>query len=125
MNTKIKLTHEGQEYILEFNRMTIKMLEGTGFKLEEFLDKPMTNIELAFTAAFVKNHPNTKQNVIDNIYAECKNKNALIATLSKMINECYESLLVEPKDDDSGKIQWEIVDTTPIKTKKEKVENQE
>ena len=41
-----------------------------------------------------------------------------------MINECYDALLVDP-DDNSGKAQWEIVDTTPIKSKKETVESQE
>ena len=55
MNTKIKLTYEGKEYILEFNRMSIKLLENTGFKIDEFLEKPMTNIDLAFTAAFIRN----------------------------------------------------------------------
>lgn len=124
MNTKIKLTYEGQEYVLEFNRMSIKMLENTGFKVDEFLAKPMTNIELAFTAAFIKNHPGVSQTTVDNIYNNCPDKNGLIATLSKMINECYESLLVEPNGDDSGKAQWEIVDSTPVKSKKETVESQ-
>ena len=124
MNTKIKLTYEGKEYILEFNRMSIKLLENTGFKIDEFLEKPMTNIDLAFTAAFIKNHPKIAQSTIDAIYKECPDKNGLIAALSNMINECYDALLVDP-DDNSGKAQWEIVDTTPIKSKKETVESQE
>ena len=117
MNTKINLTYKGEDYTLEFNRMTIKMLEKTGFKYEEFLEQPMTNIELAFTAAFVKNHPKIKQNIIDEIFNNCPNKNDLIATISTMINECYESLLAEPEEDASGNASWEVVSSTPIMKK--------
>ena len=55
MNKQIKLTYDGVDYILEFDRMSIKMLENAGFNYSEFLDKPMTNVELAFTGAFIKN----------------------------------------------------------------------
>ena len=71
MNTKINLTYKGEKYCLEFNRETVKLLEKNGFKLEEFLEQPMSNIELVFTASFVKNHPKTKQIVIDEIYKKC------------------------------------------------------
>lgn len=120
MNTKINLTYKDQSYTLEYNRMSVKMLEKTGFKYEEFLEQPMTNIELAFTAAFIKNHPKVNQTVIDEIFASCPNKNQLIATLSTMINECYEALLAEPEDN-SGNVSWETVGLTPS-TKKEKTQ---
>lgn len=119
MNTTINLTYNDEKFTLEFDRTTIKMLEKAGFKYEEFLEKPMTNIELAFTAAFIKNHPNTKQTTIDEIFEGCKDKNKLIAVISKMINDCYESLLSEPEDD-SKNVQWEVMDLTPAK--KEKVQ---
>ena len=114
MNTQIKITHNGDEYVLEFDRYTIKMLEKAGFNYSEFLDKPMTNIELAFTAAFIKNHPNVKQITIDEIYQETKDKTKLVAVLTKMINDFYDSLLADP-DDDSGNTTWEVVDLTPQK----------
>lgn len=117
MNTFIKITHDGEEYKLEFDRATIKMLEGAGFNYQEFLEKPMTNIELAFTAAFVKNHPKTKQTVIDEIYKEAKDKTGLIAAISKMISDFYDSLLADP-DDDLGNVTWELVDLAPKKKEK-------
>lgn len=118
MNTKINLTYEGETYTLEFDRMTIKLLEGTGFQYEEFMAKPMTNVDLAFTAAFVKHHPNISQTTIEAIYRSCPNKDKLIGTISKMINECYDSLLSEPDKDESKKVMWETVDSTPIKKEK-------
>ena len=119
MNTQINLTYNGETYTLEFDRMSIKMLEQAGFKYEEFLDKPMTNIELAFTAAFIKNHPKVKQSIIDEIYEECPKKTELVATLTKMINDFYDSLLSDPEDN-SGNVTWEMVDLTPQSSKKSK-----
>ncbi len=117
MNNQIKITHNGVEYTLEYDRTVIKMLERAGFKYEEFLEKPTTNIELAFTAAFVKNHPKTKQTEIDEIYEELPNKTEFIAALGKMISDFYDALLAEPEDN-SGNTKWEIVDLTPKKKEK-------
>lgn len=119
MNKQINITHNGETYTLEFTRTTVKMLEQNGFKYEEFLDKPMSNVELAFTAAFIKNHPKIQQITIDEIYDSCKDKDKLIASLKVMIDDCYESLLRDPEDD-SGNTTWEMVDLTP----KKKVTNQ-
>ena len=114
MNTKIKLTHNGQEYILEYDRMSVKLLESSGFVLDEFLEKPMSNIELAFTAAFVKNHKKTSQTTIDEIFAGLKDKTGLITMLSKMIRETYDALLEDGSDE--GNVEWEVVDLSPKKS---------
>lgn len=118
MNTKINLAYRGETYTLEYDRMSVKLLEEHGFKLEEFLDKPMSNIELAFSGAFIKNHKKTKQTTIDEIYKKLKGKKELIEQLQKMISECYESLLEEPEEDDEGNATWEVVDLSPKKSQK-------
>ncbi len=116
MNTKINLTYKGVPYTLEYDRMSIKALEANGLSVEDFLAKPMSNIELAFAGAFIKHHRKTKQTLIDEIFAKCKNKDKLIETLVIMIQESYESLFAEPTDeDDEGNADWEIVDLTPAK----------
>lgn len=118
MNTKINLTYKGESYTLEYNRMTVKMLEASGFVLEEFLEKPMSNIELAFAGAFVKNHKKVNQSIIDEIFNKTKDKKGLIACLQRMITECYDSLLDEPEDGDEGNATWEVVDLSPKKSQK-------
>lgn len=118
MNTKINLTFKGEKYTLEYNRMAVKLLEQSGFKLEEFLDKPMSNIELAFSGAFFKNHSKIAQTVIDDIYSHLKNKKGLVIQLQKMITECYDSLLEEPEDGDEGNATWEVVDLSPKTSQK-------
>lgn len=118
MNTKINLTYKGETYTLEYNRIAVKMLEASGFVLEEFLEKPMSNIELAFAGAFVKNHKKVNQTIIDEIYNKTKGKKELLVCLQKMITECYESLLDEPEEDDEGNATWEVVDLSPTTSQK-------
>ena len=116
MNTKINLTYKDEKYCLEFNREIVKLLEKNGFKIEEFLEKPMNNIELVFTAAFVKNHAKIKQTLVDEIYKNCPDKTKLMVTLQQMIEECYDSLFAEPSGDE-GNATWEVVDLSPKKNK--------
>lgn len=112
MNKQIKLTHNDVEYILEFDRMTIKMLESAGFVLEDFMSKPITNIDLVFSAAFIKHHKNITQETVDEIFDGCDNIELLIGNLTSMIRDCYESLL---SSDKKGNVTWEMVDLTPKK----------
>lgn len=120
MNTRLNLTHDGVSYTLEYDRNSVKLLESCGFQLEEFLKKPITNIELAFTGSFLKNHKKTNQIVIDEILEACPSKNELVKTLTKMIDECYSSLLEEPSKELEGKVTWEVVDLSPVESKDKK-----
>ena len=114
MNTKINLTYKDVPYVLEYDRMSIKTLEANGFVVEEFLKKPMSNIELAFAGAFIKHHRKTKQQIIDEIYSKCPNKEDLVHALVTMIQETYNSLFDDPEDD-AGNAKWEVVDLSPKK----------
>lgn len=120
MNTKVELEYEGQNYTLEYDRNGIKMLESKGFNVDEFLQKPMTNVELVFQGAFLKNHANTKLGTIDEIFKQCPDKSELVGILHKMITDSYASLLDEPGDDEPKKVQWKTVDLTPKKESKTK-----
>lgn len=120
MNTKIEITYKDEKYTLEYSRSAVKILEANGFRADEFLDKPMTNIELAFQCAFIKNHPKVQMTTIDEILKSCPNKNELVVTLKKMIDETYDSLLAEPEktDGDSGNVVWKTVDLSPKTSQK-------
>lgn len=120
MNTKIELEYQGVKYTLEYSRAAIKVLEQNGFRIDEFLEKPMTNIELAFQCAFIKNHPKVQVATIQEILNSCPNKDNLIVTLKQMIDETYESLLAEPEkqEDAVGNVVWKTVDLSPKKSSK-------
>jgi len=117
MNTKINLTYKDVPYTLEYDRMVIKTMEANGFVVDEFINKPMSNIDLAFAGAFLKHHRKTNQATIDEIYAKCKDKKKLVETLVTMIQETYEALFDEPEGDE-GNATWEVVDLSPKKSQK-------
>ena len=117
MNTKIKLTYKDVPYVLEFDRMSIKTLEANGFSVEEFIKKPMLNIELAFAGSFIKNHRKTKQTIIDEIFSRTKDKEKLVETLVLKIEETYTALFDETEGDE-GNAEWEVVDLSPKKDQK-------
>lgn len=112
MNTKINLTYKDVSYTLEYDRATVKLLEAHDFDINEFLKKPMSNIDLVFAGAFIKNHRKVSQNIIDEIYKSCPKKEDLVNQLVKMINETYEALFDEPSDDE-GNVTWEVIDLSP------------
>lgn len=116
MNTKINLTYNGEQYTLEYNRMSVKMLENNGFDLDEFAKKPMMNIEMVFAGSFIKNHRKTNQTTIDAIFKSCPDKDGLVTQLITMIRETYESLMAEPEDSEQGNVSWEVVGLKPKKS---------
>lgn len=118
MNTKITLTYKGVPYTLEYDRMSVKTIEANGFDINEFMAKPLNNIELAFAGAFIKNHRKIKQRLINEIYEKCPKKEELIQAIVQMIQETYEALFEDAEPDDEGNASWEIVDMTPKSTKK-------
>ena len=115
MNTKINLTYKGVPYTLEYDRMSIKLLEQNGFSVNEFLEKPLSNIEMAFQGAFIKNHRKIKPELTEEIYSQCKDKDKLITAIVTMIQETYEAFFEEPEGDE-GNAEWEVVNLSPKKT---------
>ena len=107
MSKQIEFKYQDKDYCLEYNRDAIKIMEKQGFKLQEYIDKPMTMIDLAFQGAFLKNHRDIKLNVINDIYNSLGDKTKLISTLLEMISETYEDLYSDNKDEKN--IEWKIV----------------
>lgn len=111
MNTKIKFTKNDKEYVLEYTRETVQILEKMGFDINELPNKPMTMLPLAFKGLFFKNHRFVKEKEIDEIYAQFKDRKKLIETISLMLTETYNTLQenVDEEGNDKGNIDWEIV----------------
>ena len=107
--SKINLTYEKKEYVLEYNRQSVKTMESQGFVLEELTTKPMTMIPLLFAGAFIKNHSGkdgVKRKVIDEIFEEIGDKTALMEALMEM----YADTLASLTDGNSeGNVTWAMV----------------
>lgn len=110
VSKQIKLTYEGKDYVLEYNRASVREMENRGFVASEMGNKPATMLPIAFEGAFIKNHRFVKSETVEEIFSHIKDKSKLISQLSNMIVECYNSLMNdEVEADDKGNALWEIV----------------
>lgn len=103
--SKIVLNHNKKEYVLEYNRQSVKMMEGQGFVLDEITTKPVTMIPLLFQGAFLKNCKGTKRAVIDEIFDGIGNKSDLMSALIEMYADTLSSLT---DDVEEGNVTWEL-----------------
>lgn len=96
--SKINLTYDKKEYVLEYSRQSVKTMEGQGFILEELTAKPMTMIPLLFQGAFIKHHRGMKRNLMDEIFDNIGDKTGLMEALMEM----YADTLATLTENNSG-----------------------
>ncbi len=106
MAKQIKVTHNGEQYTLEYTRKTIEAMERGGFSISNVQTKPMSTLPALFAGAFLAHHRNVMQNKIDKIFAAQKNKEQLVEKLAEMYNEPIVSLLDDPEENE-GNAEWE------------------
>lgn len=102
---KITLAHNKKEYVLEYNRQSVKMMEGQGFVLDEITSKPMTMIPLLFQGAFIKNCKGTKRAVVDEIFDAIGDKEGLMNALIEMYAETLSTLT---EGNEEGNVTWTL-----------------
>lgn len=105
MNKQLRFTYQDKEYILEYTRKTVEMMEKKGFVASEIESKPMTILPTLFAGAFLANHKFIKPELVDEIFAKMTNKQELIGKLAEMYNEPIMALLNEPEESE-GNLDW-------------------
>lgn len=108
MSKKIEFSYKNKDYVLEYNREVIRIMERQGFNAEKFTEQPMTMVDLAFEGSFLKNHPKTTKAEVEEIYSLFKNKRELINQLIVMIQETYSTLFDDNEEDASKNIEWKV-----------------
>lgn len=103
--SQINLDYKGKKYVLEYTRETVKIIEKLGFSFEKYSENMMTQIPIVFNGAFLKNHKFMKNEEIQEIYDNIKDKKGLLEALISMISDCYTSLLDENNE---GNATWEM-----------------
>lgn len=92
---KVKLLINSKEYILEYNRESIKWLESMGFDVEQFYRKPVTYREILWQGLFLKNHKDVNPNLalkLMDTYAEEKGE-IMVNKVVKFAFEEYTSFI--------------------------------
>ena len=105
MNKQLRFTYEDKEYVLEYTRKSVEIMERNGFVASDINTKPATVLPALFAGAFLANHRFVKQDVIDKIYSKMTNKSELISKLAEMYNEPIMALVDEP-DASEGNVDW-------------------
>ena len=105
MAKQLRFTYQDRDYCLEFTRKSVETMERNGFVASDIKDKPMTTLPVHCAGAFLANHRNVKQDVIEAIYAKLTNKGELIGKLAEMYNEPIMTLIDEP-DEAEGNLSW-------------------
>ncbi len=104
---KLKLRIREKDYVLEFDRTSIKWLEAVGFNLEEFNKKPITFRENLWQCLFLKNHqdvnPALAIKLMDS-YAEEKGQN-MVNKVVKFAFEEYTAFIDALTDTNSEKTE--------------------
>lgn len=100
---QVTFSYNGKDYILEFNRNTVRQMESEGFIANDIENKPMTVLPALFAGAFLAHHRFEKRAVINEIYGKMTDKADLIDRLGTMYNDTITSLLDEPEE---GNVEW-------------------
>ena len=105
--SKIAITYDKKEYVLEYSRQSVKTMESQGFVLDELTSKPMTMIPMLFNGAFIKNHKGMKRKDMDEIYDELGDKTGLMEALMGMYAETLSTLTDDKAE--QGNATWAMV----------------
>lgn len=114
MSTKINVSYQNKEYVLEFSRATAKQIEDQGFVLDQLGDKPATMIPLLVYGAFMKNNRGIKRSLVDEIYENILNKigndgeEGFITVLGEMYAETVSTLVDDNHIDEGNAATWKV-----------------
>ena len=105
MAKQLRFTYQNKEYVLEYTRRSVEIMEKKGFVASDIETKPVTVLPALFAGAFLANHRNMKPEIIDEIYSKMPNRQELIGKLAEMYNEPIMALVDEPEESE-GNVNW-------------------
>jgi hypothetical protein len=114
MSTKVTITYQQKEYVLEFSRTTAQAIEDQGFVLDHLGEKPAKMIPLLVYGAFMKNNRGIKRNLVDEIYDNLIGKigkdgeDGFISVLAEMYAETVSTLTDDNSVDEGNAAIWKV-----------------
>lgn len=100
-------TSDGKEYVLEFNRRTVREAEQAGFDIDELSAKPMTRIPELFYFAFKMHHAFINKKETDRILTEEFGglKEEELVRLAELYSEPYGTLVFNEEDGEEKNVR--------------------
>lgn len=90
---KCSITIKDKEYTIQMNRESVTWLESAGFNLSDFDKKPLTCIELLWTAGFIMNHSEVNHNLALKLMESFAEEGGDVSEVAKFIIEEYQSFI--------------------------------
>lgn len=104
MGKSINFKFEGKEFVLEFNRKSVELLEKRGFVAEELTKQPLTYLPMLFNGAFQMHHKGVTMDTTNKILSQLKDTTSLVSKLAEMYAEPIMALI---DDTDEKNLEWE------------------
>ena len=99
MKTKsILLEFEGKDYTLQYTRRVVEGMERRGFRINELVDCPATQIPLLVHGAFQMHHKHVQPEKAMKIYNTLPNRDEFLGKLVELYQEPIRSLMESPED---------------------------
>ncbi len=113
MATKITVTYNKTDYVLGYNRSSVKQMEQQGFVLDQIAEKPMTMVPLLVYGAFTQHNKGIKRSLVDEIYEHIADKvgdgdDGFIQALLEMYAETVNTLTDNNPVDEGNLAVWKV-----------------
>ncbi len=95
---KCTVTIADKEYDLCLTREAIKEIEGKGFNIQTFINKPVTMTELLWYAGFIPNHRDVNQNLATKLLDTYQNEGGDVNEVVEFLAEEYSNFVNAPAD---------------------------
>lgn len=96
----IHFTYKNVDYTLGYTLASIEMMERGGFVRDELSKKTATRSQELFYGAFIADHKGIKRKLVDEIYKNLKDKEALLPALLELYDDAGDALMEE------GNVAW-------------------
>lgn len=90
---KCSITIKDKEYTIQMSRESVTWLEGAGFAAEDFYRKPLTSIELLWTAGFIMNHSEVNPNLALKLMDSYKEEGGDVSEIARFVLDEYQSFI--------------------------------
>ena len=100
---KCSITIKDKEYSIQISRESVVWLESAGFAVEDFYKKPLTSVELLWTAGFIMNHSEVNPNLALKLMDSYQEEGGDVAEIARFVLDEYQSFINALSDTKSKK----------------------
>lgn len=102
MNTCVIEINE-KEYTLCLTRQAVKEIEARGFNIQNFIDKPLTYMDILWYGGFITKHPDVNPNLAEKLIETYQDEGGDVSEVIDFLANEYSNFVNAPADTKSKK----------------------